>query len=136
MVNKVFLVGNLGKDPEMRTLPSGKAVATFPLATSRRSRDREGNRRDDTEWHNIVCFDRLAEIAGQYLAKGKMVFIEGRIQTRSWEDRDGKKQYRTEIVCESFQMLGGRGDANRASGAAPVVEEVDSGVPEDDDLPF
>ncbi len=136
MVNKVFLVGNLGRDPEIRTLPSGKAVATFPVATSRRSRDREGNRRDDTEWHNVVCFDRLAEIAGQYLGKGKMVFIEGRIQTRSWEDREGKKQYRTEIVCENFQMLGSRGEAARSSPTPAAAEDLEAGAVEDDDLPF
>lgn len=138
MVNKVILIGNLGRDPELRSLPSGKPVATFSVATSRRGRDREGNRRDDTEWHNVVCFDRLAEIAGQYLVKGKMVFIEGRIQTRSWEDREGKKQYRTEIVCENLQMLGGRGgDGSRSGGAtAASPEDADSTLPEDDDLPF
>jgi len=86
MVNKVILVGNLGRDPEMRSLPSGQPVANFSVATSRRYKDREGNRKDETEWHNVVCFGKQAEIAGQYLVKGKMVFIEGRIQTRSWED--------------------------------------------------
>ena len=93
MVNKVMLVGNLGRDPEMRALPGGQQVANFSLATSRRYKDRDGNRKDETEWHNIVVYGKQAEIAGQYLTKGKMVFVEGRIQTRSWDDKEseGKK---------------------------------------------
>ena len=111
MVNKVMLVGNLGRDPEMRALPSGQQVANFSLATSRRYKDRDGNRKDETEWHNIVVFGKQAEIAGQYLTKGKMVFVEGRIQTRSWDDKEsGKKQYKTEIICDNLQMLGSKGD--------------------------
>ena len=103
MVNKVILVGNLGRDPESRALPSGQPVTNFSLATSRRYKDREGNRKDETEWHNIVCFGKQAEIAAQYLTKGKMIFVEGRIQTRSWDDKEsGKKQYRTEVICENF----------------------------------
>ena len=146
MVNKVMLVGNLGRDPEMRALPSGQQVANFSLATSRRYKDRDGNRKDETEWHNIVVFGKQAEIAGQYLTKGKMVFVEGRIQTRSWDDKEsGKKQYKTEIICENFQMLGSKGDGGggggqRESGAgAPSGgghEGAGGGDFQDDDIPF
>jgi len=107
-VNKVILVGNLGKDPELRYTPSGAAVATFSLATTNPFKDREGNRQ--TEWHNIVAWRQLAEICGKYLHKGKQVYIEGRIQTRSYDDRDGNKRYITEIVAEQMQMLGSRED--------------------------
>src|SRR4051794_18623615 len=117
MVNKVILVGNLGRDPEVRSLPSGQPVASFGVATSRRWKDRDGNRQEQTEWHNVVCFGKQAEIAGQYLTKGKQVFVEGRIQTRSWDDKNsGEKKYRTEIVCENFQMLGGRGGEGGGRG--------------------
>jgi single-strand DNA-binding protein len=108
MVNKVILVGNLGRDPEVRSLPSGQPVASFSVATSRRFKDRDGQRQEQTEWHNVVCFGKQAEIAAQYLTKGKQIFVEGRIQTRSWDDKtSGEKKYKTEIVCENFQMLGG-----------------------------
>ena len=144
MVNKVILVGNLGRDPEMRALPSGQQVANFSLATSRRYKDRDGNRKDETEWHNIVVYGKQAEIAGQYLTKGKMVFVEGRIQTRSWDDKEsGKKQYKTEIICDNFQMLGSQGDGGgggqRDSGAsAPAGGGHDGGAGDfqDDDIPF
>ncbi len=144
MVNKVMLVGNLGRDPEMRALPGGQQVANFSLATSRRYKDRDGNRKDETEWHNIVVYGKQAEIAGQYLTKGKMVFVEGRIQTRSWDDkeREGKKIYKTEIICENFQMLGSKGDSGgggRDAGAsAPAGGGHDGGPGEfqDDDIPF
>jgi single-strand DNA-binding protein len=140
MINKVILVGNLGRDPEIRSTPSGRPVANFSLATNRRWRDQEGNRRDETEWHNIVCWGRQAEIAGQYLTKGKQIYVEGRLQTRSWEDRQsGEKKYRTEIVCENFQMLGQRGDVDTGSGrpSAPYEGPTDQGpAPEDDDIPF
>ncbi len=141
MVNKVILVGNLGRDPESRSLPSGQAVVNFSLATSRRYKDRDGNRKDETEWHNIVCFGKSAEIAAQYLTKGKMIYVEGRIQTRSWDDKEGKKQYRTEIICENFQMLGSRGDGggSRSGGSAPSAEYGggDSGGGfNDEDIPF
>ena len=141
MVNKVILVGNLGRDPEVRTTPSGQPVASFSLATNRRWRDREGNRQEQTEWHNIVCWGRQAEIAGQYLTKGKQIYVEGRLQTRSWDDKQsGEKRYRTEIVCDNFQMLGTRGDmgssdAYSSRGAAAASQVADAG-PEDDDIPF
>jgi len=107
-VNKVILVGNLGKDPELRYTPSGAAVATFSVATTDRFKDKDGNQK--TEWHNIVAWRQLAEICGKYLHKGKQVYIEGRIQTRSYDDRDGNKRYITEIVADQMQMLGRAGD--------------------------
>lgn len=117
MVNKVILLGNLGRDPEVRQTPSGQTVASFSIATSRKWRDRDGNRQEQTEWHNIVVWGRQAEVAGQYLTKGKQIFLEGRLQTRSWDDRNsGEKRYRTEIVCENFQMLGSRGDSGGGGG--------------------
>lgn len=146
MVNKVILVGNLGKDPEVRSMPSGQPVATFSMATSRRWKDKNGQRQEQTEWHTVVCFGKQAEIAGQYLTKGKQVFVEGRIQTRSWDDRQtGEKKYRTEIVCENFQMLGQRGGdfehAAAPSAGAPSYDEgsdggTSGGDMEDDDIPF
>lgn len=113
-VNKVILVGNLGKDPELRYTPSGAAVATFSLATTNPFKDREGNR--TTEWHNIVAWRQLAEICGKFLHKGKQVYIEGRIQTRSYDDRDGNKRYITEIVAEQMQMLGSRDEQGGGFG--------------------
>lgn len=115
-VNKAILVGNLGKDPELRYTPSGTAVATFPIATTERFKDREGNRQERTEWHNIVAWRQLAEICGKYLHKGKQVYIEGKIQTRSYDDRDGNKRYITEIVADQMQMLGSRDDSQGGSG--------------------
>ena len=118
MLNKVFLIGNLGRDPEIRSTQSGQPVANFSLATNRRWTDRNGQRQEQTEWHNVVCFGRQAEVAGQYLQKGRQIFVEGRIQTRSWDDRQtGEKRYRTEVVCDNFQMLGQRGDHDSGGGA-------------------
>jgi single-strand DNA-binding protein len=146
MLNKVLLIGNLGRDPEVRSTPSGQPVASFTLATNRRWKDKTGARQEQTEWHNIVVWGRQAEIAGQYLTKGKQIFVEGRLQTRSWEDRQsGEKRYRTEIVCESFQMLGQRGGDFEAAAAAPSAgapsyDEASyggaGGDVEDDDIPF
>jgi len=143
MVNKVILVGNLGRDPEVRSLPSGQPVANFTLATSRRWKDRDGNRQEHTEWHNVVCFGRQAEVAGQYLTKGKQVFVEGRLQTRSWEDRQsGEKRYRTEVICDNFQMLGSRGgapaepDSHAAEPAEAPAYGGGSPAADDDDIPF
>lgn len=113
-VNKVILVGNLGKDPELRYTPSGAAVATFSLATTNPFKDKEGNKQ--TEWHNIVAWRQLAEICGKFLHKGKQVYIEGRIQTRSYDDRDGNKRYITEIVADQMQMLGSRDDNQGGGG--------------------
>ena len=149
MLNKVILIGNLGKDPEVRSLPSGQPVATWTMATSRRWRDKNGQKQEHTEWHQIVCFGKQAEIAGQYLTKGKQVCVEGRIQTRSWDDRNtGEKKYRTEIVCDNFQMLGHRGGDfehgdRQAAQAGPTYDEgsyggaaAGGGDIEDDDIPF
>ncbi|MEM7048890.1 MAG: single-stranded DNA-binding protein [Acidobacteriota bacterium] len=140
MVNKVILVGNLGRDPEVRNTPNGQSVASFSLATSRRWRDREGQSQSETTWHNIVCWGKSAEIAGRFLQKGKQVYIEGRLQTRSWEDRKtGEKKYRTEIVCDNFQMLGQRGerDDRGASSGYSGTGGGDHGPEiEDDDIPF
>ncbi len=135
MVNKVILIGNLGRDPEMRATKSGVAVANLSLATSRRWKDKEGERQEQTEWHNVVCFGRQAEVAGQYLTRGRQIYVEGRLQTRSWEDQGtGETRYRTEIVCENFQMLGQRATP---SDAAPGAPSEDPGPePEDDDIPF
>ncbi|ABA87902.1 single-strand-binding protein [Syntrophotalea carbinolica DSM 2380] len=115
-VNKVILVGNLGKDPELRYTASGTAVANFSLATTERYKDRDGNSQEKTEWHNIVAWRQLAEICGKYLSKGRQVYIEGKIQTRSYEDRDGNRRYITEIVADQMQMLGRPGDDNSGGG--------------------
>lgn len=115
-VNKVILVGNLGKDPELRYTPSGTAVATFSLATTERYKDRDGQRQEKTEWHNIVAWRQLAEICGKFLHKGKQVYIEGKIQTRSYDDRDGNKRYITEIVADQMQMLGSKDDGQQGGG--------------------
>ncbi len=115
-VNKVILVGNLGKDPELRYTPSGAAVATFSLATTERYKDREGNPQKKTEWHNIVVWRQLAEICGKYLHKGKQIYVEGKIQNRSYEDRDGNKRYISEVVINEMQMLGSRDDNQQSGG--------------------
>ncbi|MFK5926062.1 MAG: single-stranded DNA-binding protein [Desulfuromusa sp.] len=116
-VNKVILVGNLGKDPELRYTPSGTAVATFSLATTERYKDREGNKQEKTEWHNIVVWRQLAEICGKYLHKGKQIYVEGKIQNRSYDDRDGNKRYISEVVVNEMQMLGSRDDNQQGGGS-------------------
>ena len=140
MVNKVILVGNLGRDPEVRSTPSGKPVATFSLATNRKWKDQSGNRQEETEWHNVVCWGRQAEIAGQYLTKGKQIYVEGRLQTRSWDDKQsGEKKYRTEVICQNFQMLGARGGHDGGSQGASSSSGPPADFqaqPEDDDIPF
>ncbi len=149
-VNKVILVGNLGKDPEVRHLESGSAVANFPLATSEVYTDKNGQRITQTEWHNVVLWRRNAEVAEKYLSKGRQVYIEGKLRTRNWTDRDGNTRYTTEVVGDLLQLLGSRpeGDADRnaqseTKGSAEsdknqsVSEEPElaPGTPEDD-LPF
>ena len=154
MVNKVILIGNLGRDPEVRSTPSGQPVANFTLATSRRWRDKNGQKQEQTEWHTVVCWGKQAEIAGQYLTKGKQIYVEGRLQTRSWDDRNtGEKRYKTEVICENFQMLSQRGGgevepagAGGGYGAAPSQPAAGGGAsydeggyggePEEDDIPF
>jgi single-strand DNA-binding protein len=122
-LNKVMLIGNLGKDPELRYTASGTPVASFSLATSDRIKGKNGEWEEKTEWHNITLWSRLAEIAGEYLSKGKTVYIEGRLQTRKWQDKDGKDRYTTEIVGEKMQMLSGRGEGggqgNQGGGQRP-----------------
>ena len=144
MLNKVMIIGNLGRDPEVRTTPSGQNVANFTIATNRKWKDRDGNLQEKTEWHQVVCWGRQAEIAGQYLTKGKMIYVEGRLETRSWEDKThGDKRYRTEIICDNFQMLGKRGDSHDSGaggggagggGGAPSPDSGGSSF--DDDIPF
>ena len=107
-VNKVILLGNLGRDPEVRYMPNGDAVANFSIATTETWKDKQGNRQEKTEWHNIAMYRRLAEIAGEYLKKGSSVYIEGRLQTRKWQDKQGNDRYTTEIIADQLQMLGGR----------------------------
>jgi single-strand DNA-binding protein len=115
-VNKVIIVGNLGRDPEIRYMPSGDAIANIAVATSYKSKDRNtGEQKEQTEWHRISFFGRLAEIVGQYLKKGSSVYVEGRLQTRKYTDKDGVEKYATDIIAENMQMLGGRGDAGGSS---------------------
>ncbi len=146
-VNKVILVGNLGKNPEMRYTQGGAAVANMTLATTERYTDKSGQKQEQTEWHRIVAFGKLAEICGQYLTKGRQVYFEGRIQTRQWQDQQGQKRYTTEIVATNMQMLGGRGDRNESmGGGAPhdagatvppdASDTADFGGGPDDDIPF
>ena len=156
-VNKVILLGNVGKDPEIRSTPNGVMVANFTLATSDRFQDPQGNWQDRTEWHNLVTFKRTAEIVRDYVKKGSKLFIEGKIQTRSWEDKDTKaKRYRTEIIVNDLSLLSGRDDSsggsaggyNRSSSTSNAAVNEDQRVPaaqddfaqsaeiSDDDIPF
>lgn len=147
-VNKVILLGNLGKDPELKYTPSGTAVAKFSMATTYRYKDKNDQWQDQTEWHNVVAWARLAEIAGEYLKKGSKVYIEGRLQTRSWDDKNtNQKKYMTEVVANDLVLLSGRseGEGGHARGAAagnnfdqrtPEVEHAASGPITDEDIPF
>ena len=117
-INKVILIGNLGKDPETRYMPSGKAATNFSIATSERFKDREtGEPQERTEWHRVATFDRLAEIAAEYLKKGSKVYVEGRLRTRKWQDKEGKDRYSTEIIADQMQMLDSRGMGGGANAA-------------------
>ncbi len=156
-VNKVILVGNLGKDPEVKFTPQGTPVAKITLATNERFKDKGGQWQDRTEWHNVVLWQRLAEIAGEYLKKGGKVYIEGRLQTRSWDDKQsGQKKYMTEVVASDLVLLGGRGEgagggessAARSSSSSGAGNHFDQSAPEmepasagaspitDEDIPF
>ena len=151
-VNKVILIGNLGKDPEVRSTTSGQRVANFSLATSRSWTGQDGQRQEKTEWHSIVVWGKLAEICEKYLQKGKQVYIEGRIETRSWQDKEGQTKYKTEIICEQMTMLGRAGTGGERNGGeggggydqprgggsgAPRDESYEpAGAAPDDDLPF
>jgi len=147
-VNKVFLLGNVGKDPEIRSTPSGTTVATFSLATADRRKDAQGNWADSTEWHNLVAFQRTAEIVRDYVKKGTQIFVEGKIQTRSWDDKEsGQKKYRTEILVNELSLLGkpgggeGGGGYSRSSSSgssssqSSAPDYADQGIT-DDDIPF
>jgi single-strand DNA-binding protein len=124
-INKVFLIGNLGQDPEVRYMPSGKAVANITLATSESWKDKNtGEKQERTEWHRVVFYSPLAEIVGQYLRKGSSTFIEGRLQTRKWQDKNGVDRYTTEIIANEMKMLGGKSD--RAGGSPPFSDGGDS----------
>jgi len=140
-LNTVMLIGNLGKDPEVRFTGSGRAVARFPLATSEVWNDAEGQRQERTEWHNIVVWGKQAETCGQYLAKGRQVFIEGSVRSRQYDDKEGNKRYITEIIAQRVQFLGGGGERGRGGEArgGSMSEEPPGGAPgtaEDDDIPF
>ncbi|MEZ5500397.1 MAG: single-stranded DNA-binding protein [Steroidobacteraceae bacterium] len=141
-INKVILIGNLGADPETRTMPSGTTVANIRIATSESWRDKQsGENQERTEWHNVAMFGRLGEIAGEYLRKGSQVYIEGRLRTRKWQDKQGNDRYTTEIVANEMQMLGGRGGGGAAMAEAPARAMDDGGSPParddfDDDIPF
>lgn len=112
-VNKVIVLGNVGRDPEVRYTPAGKAVCNLSIATTSYSKSEGGDKQESVEWHRVSLFDRLAEIAGEYVKKGKPVYIEGRLRTRKWQDKDGKDNYTTEIMADSMQLLGGRDDGDR-----------------------
>src|SRR4051794_25708751 len=153
-VNKVILIGNLGKDPEVRYTPQGTAVATLTIATNERFKDKDGNWQDRTEWHRVIAWQRLAEIAGEYLKKGRSVYIEGKLQTRSWEDKNThEKKYSTEIVANDLVLLGGgqgqggggeEGGSRSRGAAAGGGNNMNQGAPDyegatqitDDDIPF
>jgi single-strand DNA-binding protein len=164
-INKVIIIGNLGKDPEVRYTPNGSAVCNITVATSRQWKDKNsGEKQEETEWHRIVFFDRMAEIAGEYLKKGRPVYVEGRLKTRKWTDKDGVEKYTTEIMAENMQLLGGReggggggeegggggysrgsqGGGDRGERSAPASRPAAKQAPKsstgfddmDDDIPF
>jgi len=123
-INKVILVGNLGQDPQTRAMPSGKTVVNLRIATTDQWRDKQtGENKENTEWHTVVMFDRLAEIAAEYLRKGSQVYVEGKLRTRKWQDKDGNDRYSTEVVANDMQMLGGRGGSGGGGGAGGYERE-------------
>ncbi len=136
MVNKAILVGRLGKDPEVRYTPDGTMVTTFTMATDENYKDKNGEKVQKTEWHKIVTYRRLAEICGNYLVKGKMVYIEGKIQTRSWDDKEGVKRYTTEIVANDMQMLDSKGQSKPADDSIPDPASSPAAGAPVDDVPF
>jgi len=146
-INKVIIVGNLGNDPETRYMPSGSAVTNLTVATNESWKDKAtGEQKDRTEWHKVAMFNRLAEIAAEYLRKGSQVYIEGKLRTRKWQDKNGQDRWTTEIIADEMQMLGGRGGAGGGGGSAPMSSGQGSGPPSappqagpddfDDDIPF
>lgn len=143
-VNKVILIGRLGKDPDMRYAPSGTAIASFTMATNHATKDAEGNWVEQTDWHSVTTFGRQAEFSGEYLKKGRQVFVEGRLRTSSWEDQSGQKRYRTEIVATDIQLLGSKIEGEQAETPAAAVQQAEVSEPppppeppiQEDDLPF
>jgi single-strand DNA-binding protein len=141
-INKVILIGNLGQDPETRYMPSGSAVTNFTVATNESWKDKQtGEQKDRTEWHRVAMFNRLAEIAAEYLRKGSQVYIEGKLRTRKWQDRDGNDRWTTEVIADEMQMLGGRGGGsapmNQDPGPGSAPAPSGSGSDDfDDDIPF
>ena len=137
-VNKVILVGRLGKDPELKYTQGGTPVVRFSLATDETWKDQSGEKQQRTEWHNVVAWRKLAEICGQYLNKGKLVYIEGKVQTRNWEDKDGNKRSTTEIVADNMVMLSGKADDSRTERSAPAAASDSGSEPHitDEDIPF
>lgn len=143
-LNKVMIIGRLTRDPETKTIPSGQMVATFSVATGRQWTDKEsGQKKEQTEFHNVVAWRRLAEICQQYLKKGSQVYLEGHLQTRSWDDPSGVKKYRTEIVADQMIMLGGKGQDGAQPAAAPMAQSTPAPAPADgeevisvEDIPF
>ncbi len=141
MLNKAMVIGHLGADPEMRYTANGNAVTTFNVATSRQFQGPDGERREETEWFRVVTWNRLAETCSQYLSKGRLVYVEGRMQTRSWEGQDGQKRYTTELIAQEVKFLGGRdggsggGGGGRYSAGLPVGADAEGDI-EPDDLPF
>lgn len=127
-LNKVHLIGNLGRDPEVRYTPNGNAVCNVSIATTRQWKNKDsGERQEETEWHRVVFYDRLAEIAGEYLKKGRSVYVEGRLKTRKWQDKEGKDQYTTEIIATEMQMLGGREGMGAGGGGGEADDYGDGG---------
>jgi single-strand DNA-binding protein len=142
-INKVILIGNLGADPELRYTSAGTPVADLRLATSRKFKSRDGGLQEDTQWHRVVVWSKQAENCKEYLSKGSQVYVEGRLQTRQWEDRDGNKRYTTEVVAETVQFLGGRGGGGGGGGYGEPPPPDDNDAPAgggspmgDDDIPF
>jgi single-strand DNA-binding protein len=140
-VNKVILIGRLGGDPELKYTPGGTAVATFSMATNMYWKDQEGNQQEKTEWHRIVTWRKTAEFVGEWFKKGGLVYVEGRLQTRSWDDKDGIKRYTTEVVADNVDFIGGKRDGREAGPVQPptpteLPETSEEGTPPADDLPF
>lgn len=139
MINKVILIGNLGQDPKVHTTQSNSVVTQLSVATSRRVKQADGQYADETEWHRVTCFGKAAEVARDYLANGKQVYIEGRLRTRKFTDKDGAEKYVTEIICETLKLLGRRDDGTQAPATAPApARSAPASAPSysDDDVPF
>jgi len=140
-VNQVTLIGHLGKDPEVKALPSGVSVCNFSIATSETWKDKAGTKQEKTEWHNITTFDKLADICGKWLHKGSLVFLQGKLQTRKWQDKEGKDRYTTEIICNEMKMLGGKPADAQPADPSPAASPGATPAPAasgafNDDIPF